>query len=47
MKLGTLVHDVYGYKQKPQIFLIFADELNYGLSKLKKRGKIISKFERS
>ena len=35
MKLGTLVHHVYGYKTLPQFFLIFAQGLSYGLSKSK------------
>ena len=42
MKLGTLVHHVHGYKALPQIFLIFAQGLSYGLLKSKKRGKIIT-----
>ena len=33
-----------GYKLLPQIFLIFAWGLSYGLSKSKKRGKIITKL---
>ena len=44
MKLGTLVHHVHGYKTLPQIFFIFSWRLSYGLSKLKKRGKIITKL---
>ena len=44
MKLGTLVHHVHGYKTLPQIFLIFAKGLSYGLSKSKKRCKIITKL---
>ena len=32
MKLGTLVHHVHVYKTLPQIFLIFAQGLSYGLS---------------
>ena len=44
MKLGTLVHHVHGYKTLPHIYLIFALELSYGLSKSKKRGKIITKL---
>ena len=43
MKLGTLVHHVHGYKTLPQIFNIFYG-LSYGLSKSKKRGKIITKL---
>ena len=42
MKLGTLVHHVHGYKTFASDFLIFVWGLNYGLSKSKKRGKIIN-----
>ena len=42
MKLGALVHDVHGYKNVPQIFLMFAKGHSYGLSKSKKRGKIMT-----
>ena len=47
MKFGTLVQHAPGYKTLPQIFLIFAQGLSYGLSKLKKkkRGKIITKLK--
>ena len=44
MKLGTLVHHVHSYKMLPQIFLILVQGLSYGLSKAKKRGKIITKL---
>ena len=44
MKLGTLVHHVHGYKTVPQIYFIFVLGLSYGLSKSKKRGKIITKL---
>ena len=43
MKFGTLVQHAPGYKRLPQI-LIFALGLSYGLSKSKKRGKIITKL---
>ena len=36
MKFGTLVQHALGYKALPQIFLIFALGLSYGLSKSKK-----------
>ena len=44
MKLGALVHHVYGYKIPASDFLIFAQGLSYGLSKSKKRGKNITKL---
>ena len=44
MKFGTLVHYAPGYKTLPQIFLIFAWGLSYGLSKSKKGGKIVTKL---
>ena len=31
MKLGTLVHHVHGYKTFASDFLIFAQEVSYGL----------------
>ena len=47
MKLGTLVHHDYGYKMLPQVFLIFAQGLSYGLSKSKNGVKSSLNFERS
>ena len=44
MKFGTLVQHALGYKTLPQIFLIFAQGLSYGLSKSKKGGKIVTKL---
>ena len=44
MKLGTLVHHVYGHKKIASEFFNFCLGLNYGLSKAKKRGKIIIKL---
>ena len=44
MKFSTLVQHALGYKMLPQIFFIFAQGLSYGLSKSKKRGKIITKL---
>ena len=44
IKFGTLVQHAPGYKRLPSYFLIFAWGLSYGLSKLKKRGKIITKL---
>ena len=44
MKLCTLVHHVHGYKTVASDFLIFTQGLNYGLSKSKKRGKIVTKL---
>ena len=44
MKIGTLVHHVHGYKISE--FLVFAQGLSYGLSKLKKKtGKKSLNFE--
>ena len=42
MKIGTLVQHAPGSKTLPPDFLIFAYGLSYGLSKSKKRGKIIT-----
>ena len=48
MKRGTLVDHNNGYKTVPHILKkVFAQGLSYDLSKLKQRGKIITKFERS
>ena len=44
MKCGTLVHHVPGYKTVASDFLVFAQGLSYGLSKSKKRGKIITEL---
>ena len=44
MKFGTLVHHVHGYKTVAPDSLIFAWGLSYGLSKSKKRGKIVTKL---
>ena len=46
MKLGTLVERVHGYNKVASDFFIFAQGFSYGLSKSKKRGKIITKIER-
>ena len=43
MKFGTPVSHVPGYKYLASFFLIFAQELSYDFSKLKKLGKIITK----
>ena len=47
MKFGTLIQHAPGYKTLPQIFLIFAYGLSYGLSKSKKGVKSSLNFERS
>ena len=44
MKLGTLVHHVYGSKTVLPIFKFLPKGLRYGLSESKKRGKIITKL---
>ena len=44
MKFGTLVQYAPGSKKVASDFLIFAYGLSYGLSKSKKRGKIITKL---
>ena len=48
MKLGTLAHHVHGYKMLPQIFQFLPRDLVMVFqSRKKKRGKIITKLERS
>ena len=48
MTLGTLVHHFHGYKMLPQIFNFCQGTYNsYGLSKSKKRGKIITKLSKT
>ena len=44
MQYGTLVHHLHGYQIVASDFLIFALGLSYALSKLKERGKIITKL---